>query len=293
MELRLLRSFLAVSREQSISGAAERLHVSQPALSRQVIELEEELGLKLLIRGKRKVTLTDEGMLLRKRAEQIMDLVQKTEEELAATDEVVGGSVYIGAGETHAFRTLAGEIKTMTGKYPDIRFHLFSGNAEDVTERLDKGLLDFGLLIEPADVTKYDYLRLQAVDTWGVLMRKDSPLATLDAIRPEDLWQEPLIYSRQAMDGGQLPSWMRRDKEKLKIVATFNLIFNASLLVELGAGYALGLDHIINTSGNSDLCFRPLNPPLESHVVLVWKKYQIFSKASQLFLERIQAENGG
>lgn len=291
MELRLLRSFLAVARERSISGAAQVLHLSQPSLSRQIMDLEEALGTKLFHRGNRKIALTDEGMLLRKRAEQILDLVRKTEDELTRVDESVSGTIYIGAGETHAFRTLAQSIQSLICRYPDIRFHIASGNAEDVTERLDKGLVDFGLLIEPADVSKYDYLRLPAVDVWGVLMRKDSPLAALDSITPEDLRNRPLICSHQALKSGQLRSWLKSGRENLNPVATYNLIFNASLLVEAGVGYALGLDNIINTTGDSGLCFRPLNPPLESHVDLVWKKYQIFSKASALFLERVRSGN--
>lgn len=290
MEIRLLRSFLAVAREQNISRAAQALHITQPSLSRQIMDLEENLGLPLFLRGKRSMTLTDQGMLLRKRAEQIMDLVHKTEEELATTEDI-SGTVYIGAGETHVFRALTGAIQRLSREYPDIRFHLMSGNAEDVTERLDKGLLDFGLLIEPADLIKYEYLRLPATDIWGVLMRKDSPLSVLDCIRPEDLWNEPLICPRQALNGGQLSSWLKVEQNKLNIVATFNLIFNASLLAEAGVGYVLGLDNIINTTGNSALCFRPLNPPLESHVNLVWKKYQIFSKSSEILLKTIRAEH--
>lgn len=202
MELRVLRYFLAIAREQSISGAAHFLHVSQPTLSRQIMELEEELGVTLFHRGNRKITLTEPGMLLRKRAEQIVDLADKTKDDLASNDVAVSGTIHIGAGETHAFRTLAKSIRGLAGMHPDIRFQIFSGNAEDVMERLDKGLADFGLLIEPYDVTKYDYLRLPTLDKWGLLMRQDSPLATLGAIRPEDIRGKPLICSRQALEGG-------------------------------------------------------------------------------------------
>lgn len=290
MELRILRSFLAVAREQSISGAAKSLHISQPSLSRQIMDLEDELGTKLFERGNRKITLTEQGMLLRKRAEQIVELVNKTEEELTLADKAVSGAIRIGAGETYAFRTLAQSIQGLTVRYPDIRFHLFSGNAEDVMERLDKGLVDFGVLIEPYDVSKYDYLRLPSVDVWGVLMRRDSPLAALDAVQAEDLWSVPLICSRQALEGGQLASWLKADYGKLNLVSSYNLLFNASLLVEAGAGYALCLDDIVNTTGKSDLCFRPLRPALESHVNLVWKKRQVFSKPSELFLDQIRRQ---
>ena len=290
MELRVLRSFLAVAREQSISGAAKSLHLSQPSLSRQIMDLEDKLGTKLFERGNRRITLTEQGILLRKRAEQIVELVQKTEEELTLVDEAVSGTVRIGAGETHAFRTLAQSIQELTTQHPDIHFHLFSGNAEDVMERLDKGLVDFGVLIEPYDVSKYGYLRLPLVDVWGVLMRKDSPLASLDAIQAEELWNVPLICSRQALEGGQLASWLKADYGKLNLVSSYNLLFNASLLVEAGVGYALCLDNIVNTTGESDLCFRPLSPVLESHVNLVWKKHQIFSKSSALFLNQIRKQ---
>ena len=290
MELRILRSFLAVAREQSISGAAKSLHISQPSLSRQIMDLEDKLGTKLFERGNRRITLTEQGRLLRKRAEQIVELVHKTEEELALVDETVSGSVRIGAGETHAFRTLAQSIQELTARYPDVHFHLFSGHAEDVMERLDKGLVDFGVLIEPYDVSKYDYIRLPTLDVWGVLMRRDSPLAALDAIQAEDLWSVPLICSRQALEGGQLASWLKADYGKLNLVCSYNLLFNASLLVETGVGYALCLDNIVNTTGESNLCFRPLRPVLESHVNLVWKKHQIFSKPSELFLNQIRRQ---
>lgn len=290
MELRVLRSFLTVAREQSISGAARVLHLTQPTLSRQIMELEEELGTLLFHRGNRKITLTEQGMLMRKRAEQMLELEHKTKEEISAGEEGVSGTIYIGAGESHAFRTLAGYVHNLIGQYPDIHFHLFSGNAEDVMERLDKGLLDFGLFIEPHDVTKYDYLRLPAVDKWGVLMRRDSPLASKNAIEAEDIWNLPLISSRQALEGGQLSSWLRIDIAKLKHVGSYNLLFNAALMVETGTGYAVCLDGIINTTGDSNLCFRPLKPALESHVNLAWKKYQIFSRPAEFLLKQLRDE---
>jgi len=288
MELRVLRYFLVVARAQSISGAAHLLNISQPTLSRQIKELEEVLGVTLFRRGNRKITLTDEGMLLRKRAEQIVDLVQKTEDEFAAVEDSISGTIHIGGGETHAFQMLAKLIRDIVEQYPDIRIHLFSANAEDVTERLDKGLVDFGLIIGTFDVSKYDYTRLSVIDRWGVLMRKDSPLAALDAIHPEDLWGLPLICSRRVMENGQLSNWLKADSKRLNVVVVYNLLYNASLLVEAGVGYALCIDSIINTTGDANLCFRPLKPSLESHVHLVWKKYQVFSKASKIFLEKIQ-----
>lgn len=288
MELRVLRYFLAVAREESISGAAERLHVTQPTLSRQLMELEEKLATKLFIRGNRKITLTNEGMFLRKRAGEIVALVEKTEEEFNAPEEIVSGEIYIGGGETDAMRMIAKVSKILQEEYPHIRYHLFSGNADDVTERLDKGLIDFGILIGSVDLKKYDFIPLPAIDVWGVLMRKDSPLATYDKIRPEDLWDVPMIISRQALVSNEISSWIKKDVEKLNIAATYNLVYNASLMVEEGIGYALCLDKLINTTGSSNLCFKPLEPRLEARLNIVWQKYQVFSKASEAFLKRIQ-----
>lgn len=290
MELRVLRYFVAVAREESITGAAESLHVTQPTLSRQLMELEEELGKKLFIRGSRKLTLTDEGVLLRKRAEEIIELVEKTETEIITSDEIINGDIYIGGGETDAMRIIAQTAKKLQKEYPNIRYHIFSGNADDVTERLDKGLLDFGILIEPADIGKYEYIKLPATDIWGLLMRKDSPLALCDTIKPEDLWNIPLLCSRQSMVGKEISEWIGLDYDKLNIVTTYNLVYNASLMVEEGIGYALSLDKLVNTTGNSALCFKALEPKLEVGLNIVWKKSQIFSKAAKKFLERLEME---
>lgn len=290
MEVRVLRYFLAVAREESITGAAESIHVTQPTLSKQLIELEEELGKKLFIRGNRKITLTEEGMFLRKRAQEIIDLVDKTQSDFNETNEVIGGDIYIGGGETDAMRLIAKTVKKLQDDYPHIRYHLFSGNADEVTERLDKGLLDFGVLIEPADMKKYDYLKLPVTDTWGILMKKDSPLAAYDSIKPEELWNIPLLCSRQSLVRNEISGWLGADFEKLNVVATYNLIYNASLMVEEGVGYALCLDKLVNTTGDSILCFKPLEPKLQANLDIVWKKYQVFSKATEKFLERLQAE---
>lgn len=288
MDIRVLRYFMAVTREESISGAAESLHMTQPTLSRQLMDLEEELGKKLLIRGNRRITLTEEGTLLRKRAAEILDLVDKTEAELTAPDGVVSGDIYIGGGETDAMRLVARVATDLQRSCPNICYHLFSGNADGVMERLDKGLLDFGILIEPADMKKYDYIRIPATDTWGLLMTKDSPLAARDFIRPEDIWELPLITSHQTTVSNEFSGWLKKDFEKLNIVATYNLVFNASLMVEEGLGYALCLDRLVNTSEDSNLCFRPLKPKLEAHLDIVWKKYQVFSSAAERFLNRLQ-----
>ncbi len=288
MELRVLQYFLAVTREQSISRAAESLHLSQPTLSRQLKDMEEELGKPLMIRGNRKITLTEEGMILRKRAEEILDLVQKTEHEISLSDDLIAGDVYIGAGETDAVHLLAKTAKKLQQSYPDIHYHISSGDTTDVLENLDKGLIDFGLLFGSVDTSKYEYAEFPLQDTYGILTRKDSPLAGRDSVHPEDLWDAPLIMNRNARDGGLLTSWLGKKFSELNVTATYNLLFNASLMVDEGLGFAFALDKIINTTGDSNLCFIPCEPPLHVGINLIWKKYQFFSKAAEKFLEEFQ-----
>lgn len=290
MDIRVLQYFLTVAREESITKAAEQLHMTQPPLSRQLKDLENELGKQLLIRGSKKVTLTEDGMLLRKRAEELVDLMEKTKAELTSSDENINGEIYIGCGETEAISFLAQAAQNLQQQHPLIHYHIYSGDAERVTERLDKGLIDFGLFVGPVDVNKYDYMRLPMKDTWGVLMRSDSPLAEKNVICAEDLWDKPLIISHQASANSEMFSWLRADVSKLNIVATYDLIYNASLFVKKGFGYVIGLDKIINTAGDSGLCFRPLYPTLEAGLCIVWKKYQIFSRASSAFLRQLQSE---
>ena len=290
MELRVLRYFLAVAREESISGAAEALHVTQPTLSRQMMELEEELGKTLFLRGKRKISLTEEGMFLRKRAQEIVTLVVKTESEFSAAEETISGDVHIGGGETDAMRLIARAAHRLQPAYPHIAYHLFSGNADDVTERLDRGLVDFGVFIEPADLSKYDFIKLPVTDIWGVLMRKDCPLAARATIRPQDLLGLPLLASNQHLVKNEFSGWFGEGYEKLNIITTYNLLYNASIMVEEGMGYALCLDKIVRTAGGSPLCFRPLEPKLEVGLHIAWKKYQFFSKAAEKFLECLQRE---
>lgn len=288
MEIRVLKYFLAVAREQNISAAAESLFLSQPTLSRQLKELEEELGKQLFIRGSRKITLTEEGLLLRKRAEEIVELLDKTEKELSNSDEQVSGEIYIGAGETDGLRLIAKAAKDLQEQYPQITYRIISGDAVDITERLDKGLIDFALLLEPVDISKYSYLKFPVKDVWGVLMRRDCTLAQKKSISPKDLQDMPLIVSRQALDGSELTQWLKNGSEQLYIVSTYNLVYNASLMVDEGLGVALCLDKIINVSGDSSLCFRPLKPRLEVGMSLVWKKYQVFSKAAAKFILKMQ-----
>ena len=292
MELRVLGYFLAVAREQSIVRAAESLHLSQPTLSTQIKALEEELGKQLLIRGSkgtRKVTLTEEGMILRKRAEEILSLVQKTEREISFSDEMIVGDVCIGTGETDAVRFIARAAKELYASYPGIHYHISSGNSDFVSEQLDKGLIDFGIIFGNVDHAKYNSIELPFRDIWGVLMKKDSALAVKEVIQPEDLWDMPLIISNQDDSKGTLTAWFKKELSELEIVATYNLLFNASLMVEEGLGYAIGLDKIINTTGSNTLCFRPLSPQMEAGMHIIWKKYQVFSKASEKFIEKLKS----
>lgn len=291
MELRVLTYFLAVAREQSIIKAAESLYLSQPTLSTQLKALEEELGKQLLIRGTkgtRKVTLTEEGMILRKRAEEILNLVQKTEREISLSSQIIVGDVYIGTGETDAVRFIAKIAKELYQDCPGIHYHISSGNAEFIADQLDKGLIDFGIVFGSVNHGKYNSIELPFKDTWGVLMRRDSSLAAKKMIQPEDLWDKPLIISSQDDSKSTLTTWIKKELSELEIIATYNLLFNASLMVDEGLGYAIGLDKIINTSGSSNLCFRPLFPKKEANMHIIWKKYQVFSKATEKFLEKLK-----
>ena len=290
MEIRVLQYFLAVAREESISGAAQYLHLTEPTLSRQLKDLEDELGKQRLIRGNRKITLTEEGMLLRKRAEEIVNLVRKTESEVKYTDDIITGDIYIGAGETENLRPIIKTVKTLQEKFPGICVHIVSGDSMDILEQINKGLLDFGVLLGNVNKETYQYIHLPMEDTWGVLMRKDDPLSEKNVITPQDLWDKPLLVSRQAFARGDLAQWLKTDISKLQIAATYNLIYNASLMVDEGMGYAFSLDQLVNTGGDSNLCFRPLSPTLTLGMDLVWKRYQVFSKASEKFLEYVQKE---
>lgn len=273
MELRVLRYFLAVAREGTIVGAAKFLHVTQPTLSRQLQDLEEELGQQLFLRSNRTITLTPEGMLLRKRAEEVLEIINRTEADFNAMGENISGFVHIGGGESHAMKLIAETIRDLREDYPAIRCNLYSGNAEDVMERLDKGILDFGILIQPVDISKYDSIALPIRDVWGVVMRKDSPLAAKKSVTLRDLLNLPLICSRisirQSAVKNAYAEWFGNRFEKLNIVATYNLIYNAALMVESGIGYALALDGLVDTLGNRSLCFRPLEPRLESGLNIV------------------------
>lgn len=301
MEFRSLRYFLMIAREGTILGAAKVLHVSQPALSRQMKDLERELGCTLFNRGSRHIELTEAGMRLRKRAEEIVDLMERTEADFLVSGDTITGEVRIGGGETPAVALIADAIEEVQSEYPLVTFNLYSGNGLDVSERLDMGRIDFGLFVGNVDHDKYETLRLPAKDTWGVIMRKDSALAQNATIKPKDLYDQPLILSQQAL--GDMSSWLGRNTEHLNVVATYNLLYNASILVSKGIGYALSLDGLVTASTYSnssivsvgeersemlDLTFRPLEPPLEASIFIAWKRYQSFSPAAGIFLEKIK-----
>lgn len=292
MEIRVLRYFLTVAQEGSITGAANYLHLTQPTLSRQLKDLEYELGQKLLIRTNHNVSLTPEGMILKKRAEEILDMVEKTENEFSSLKHEIAGEIYIGSGESDAFKSIAGLIKEIRKTYPKIIFHISSGIHEDVIEKIDNGLLDFGIVIQPADLTKYNVLNLPDKDVWGLVMRKDSELAKKEFITFEDMEKIPLILSRKVFrkpaPDNEFFRWFNKNKDKLTITATHTLFYNAAIMVEQGVGYMFTLNNLANTSQNSVLCFRPLKPEMEANWGLIWKKYQVFPPASKLFLEKMQ-----
>lgn len=287
MDIKELRYFIAVAECGSISKAAEKLFTTQPNLSRQLMKLEEETGQKLLIRGNKKSELTEAGRLLYKRATEITELMDRTQSELRSDGDEVFGTVCIGGGESYAVGLIAKAAKEVSDMFPGIKFDFFSGDTDAVTEKLDKGLIDFGILIEPSNLEKYNSLRLPLTDKWGILMRKDSHLSEKEYITKEDLNGLPLLFSVHSFKKNNVTAWFCKDLDKLNVVATYNLIYNASLMVEQGMGYAVGLKGIINTSGDSILCFRPFFPILETHLDVAWKKNGELSKASKIFLERL------
>lgn len=290
MEFRVLKYFLAVAQEENISAAAERLHVTQPTLSRQLKDLEDELGKTLFIRGSRRISLTEEGMILRKRAEEITALVQKTEDEITISDEYISGDIYIGAGETDAMCLIARVMKKVQQQYPDIHFHIVSGNTTDLIDRFENGLLDFCILFTEINELKYDSLKIPVFDTWGVLMNKESELAGKKYIMPEDLWDKPLIMSQQYDKDTPTSRWLKKDVSSLNVVATYNLVYNASRMAAEGLGYVLCFDKLVNVTGDSNLCFVPLKPTVQASMCIAWKKYQTFTKAAKKFIEALQEE---
>jgi DNA-binding transcriptional LysR family regulator len=287
MEIRVLRYFVEAAREGSMTNAAQKLHVTQPTLSKQIKELEEELGQKLFIRGNYNIHLTPEGEILYKRALDILDMVDLTEAEFASMNDFNGGDLYLGCAESDGISVLAKAAKQLRAENKNLHFHLYSGNAETVCERLDKGLLDFAVVVQNIDLSKYAYLDLPVTDTWGLIMRKDDPMVSKAEIPIEELANLPLIVSRQGATN-EMPEWLQKNYDRLNIVATYDLIFNASILVREGLGYALGFDKLVNTGSESILCFRPITPAITSPMRLIWRKEQRYSKAAELFLEKVK-----
>lgn len=286
MELRVLNYFLTVAREKTISKAAEALHLSQPTLSKQLKELEDELGVTLFIRGNRTITLTEEGIYLANKGKEILALVEATTTNLVS-DDIISGEVSLGGGETQAFEFVAILLRELREKHPDIKLKLYSGNADDVMEKIDHGLLDFGLVIDPVEKQKYEHLHLPLADYWGVLMNVEHPLASKETIAPEDITDTPLLISNQSLVDNQLAEWFGENLDHLTIVGTYNLLYNASLLVKQNVASALCIDGIIPTE-NTNLTFIPFSPPLSATINIIWKKNQIFSNASKAFLQLLQ-----
>ena len=283
MELRVLKYFLTVAREENITKAANLLHITQPTLSRQLMQLEEELGIKLFQRGRHNIMLTEEGMLLRRRAQEIVDLTEKTEKELVHGAETVSGEISIGCGETQNMKPLCEMIAAFQEKYPEVVFHIYTAIADDVTERLENGVLAMGLLLEPVEISRYHFVRMPLEEKWQVLMRKDCPLAEKERIGPSDLAEMPLIIARRQSVRNLLENWFGNVAEKLRIVSTCNLShINQSIMVESGIGVALVMDFSCN---DQTLCLRPLKPEIVSGSVLVWKKNQVLPPALTRFID--------
>ncbi|CDD81028.1 putative uncharacterized protein [Dialister sp. CAG:357] len=289
MEIRVLRYFLAVAQEGSVTRAARALHLTQPTLSRQIRELEEELGQTLFSRGGRELSLTREGLLLRQRAEEIVGLAEITEKEFRSLGEkTVSGDLSLGCGESKALSFVTDALKVLQDEHPLIIPHFFSGNGEIVMDRLDKGLLDFAVLMGAENTERYYSLPLPNHDTWGLLMDKDDPMAQKKAITAEDLLGIPLILSSQSLSRDELSGWLGFPMSRLHIAATYTLLFNGSLMVRSGLGYALCFDHIAPSGKDSPFAFRPLSPLLTSPLSLVWKKHQILSAPAEAFLAKIR-----
>lgn len=289
MEFRVLEYFLAIAREGSFSKAAKQLHITQPTLSRQISDLEKEIGKVLFIRGKKQVSLTEDGVFLFNRAKEIVSLKDKTLIEFSKNDDNVYGDVYIGGGESLGMSLIAKTIKLTQDKYPNIRFHLFSGNAESVVEKLERGLIDFGILINSCVTDKYEHIKLGVCDQLGVLMRKDDVLANKNRISIGDITNKPLIVSAQESLENIAKNNYEFNELTKKAICTYNLLYNASLLVREKVGYCICIDNIINTKG-SDLIFKPLEPRIDVKLILVYKKYNIFSKAASIFLDLLKQE---
>ena len=287
MEIRTLRYFLEAAREGNMTRAAERLFVSQPTMSKQLKELENELGTKLFIRSNYSIRLTDAGMLLKKRAEDILAMVDKTEAEFRSLDEINSGDIYVGAPESESMVLFAEAVAALQKNYPGIRCNIYSGNLDDVCDRLDKGLLDFAIVMSFVDLSKYNYLKMPASDSWGILMRKDDPISARESFTVDEIKELPLICSRQWVDQ-ELPHWFGEGGNKVNIAATYNLAFNGSVMTRAGIGYAVVLDKLIDTGDSSALTFKPLTDVPETAIYIIWRKYQTFTPVAQLLINELE-----
>lgn len=287
MELRTLRYFLAAAQEENMTRAADILHVTQPTLSRQMMDLEKELGTTLMLRGKKGLTLTDDGIFFRQRAEEIVELANRLEQTFVERNTKVNGVIAIGASEAVGSRLFAKLIKEFIDKYPLVQFHLYNEMADNIKDRLDKGLVDVGLLLEPVDTLKYDFVRLSQKETWGILMRDDHPLAERDTISPKEIIDYPLILPLRKRVRGEILNWIKRDEKDLNIPLSYTLLSNAALMVETGVGCAFCLEGALAIHSSPHLRFVPISPEHTTRSVLVWKKNQLFSPATSLFIQEI------
>lgn len=286
MDIRVLRYFLAVAREENITRAAESLHIAQPSLSKQLMDLEQELGKKLLIRGKRKITLTEDGNLLRKRADEIVSLFEKTEHEIRSDTQEISGEIAIGGRPTV---TILQAATTLRNKHLGVKFHFYSSDATDITERLNHGSLDFAVLLEPIDPLKYEYISLKDSSRWGLILPTNCQLAKKSVIETEDLCKIPLIFHRRAGLQRKIALWAKTEPEHLNIAATYNVVNGSPInFVKSGLGYFLTTEDLLASEINSSVCFRPLEPPLETHYALVWKRYSLFNKTAEAFLKEVK-----
>ncbi len=287
MEIRTLRYFLAAAREENMTRAAQQLHVTQPTLSKSLRALEEELGKKLFRRHSFSISLTQEGILLRDRAEDLLSMADKIEKEFLAMDDITGGELYLGLAESYQIRCLAREIRRLKQRYPGLRYHITSGDTEQVTEKLDKGLLDFAVLCDAPDPRKYRFLEFPEGDVWGVIMKREDPLAKKESICVEDLAGLPLLTSAQGWEG-DIRRWAGERSGALRLEGSFRLAYNASLFVKEGLGYQLSFAKLVDTGEDSGLVFRPLSPRLETRLYLIWNRYQAFTPIAERFLAQVR-----
>lgn len=288
MELRVLKYFLTVADEGNFTRAADVLHVTQPTLSRQMMELESEMGTTLLIRGKRSVTLTEEGFLFKQQAETIVELADKLEHTFTDQKDVICGTIQIGATEAVGGRTLAERMKEFREKYPGVQFNLYNGMADNIKEMIEHGLFDLGLVMEPIDTAKFEYVRLPQKETWGILIRKDHELAGKETVTVEDIKSYPLIMPERENAKNQILHWMRCEERHLEIPTYYNILSNSALLVKAGMGCAVCLDGALSIHADPELCFRPILPEHVTRSVILWKKNHLFSQAASLFIQTIQ-----